>query len=203
MQKGIPLHLSVPKRYAVLSCSCFRLCAIDRDDAPLAEGILVIEADDAAKCAGNVVGERLVILLTVLDQHFAVLYHGIAISVVQQHEVVAGNLVCLLRLKRLAADEHIADSSRHAPVNVVEAALIVLYAGTVDGGIIFKGQTGHLLKALERIGQRVNGPFQNVQNLLTCGLDDSDRIAEGINIKKIIEGEQKRMANGGFPMQSS
>ena len=165
------------------------LCTIDGDDAPLTEGILVIGADDAAKRAGDVVGERLVILLAVLDQHFAVLYHGIAISVVQQHEVMAGNLVCLLRLKRLSTDEHIADSSRHAPVNVVKAALIVLYAGTVDGGIIFKGQTGHLLKALERIWQRMNGPFQNVQNLLTCGLDDSDRIAEGINPQKIVEGE--------------
>lgn len=102
-------------------------CAIDGDDAPLTEGILVIGADDAAKRAGDVVGEGLVILLAVLDQHFAVLYHGIAISVVQQHEVMAGNLVCLLRLKRLAADEHIADPSRHAPVNVVKAALIVLY----------------------------------------------------------------------------
>ncbi len=102
---------------------------------------------------------------------------------------MAGDLVCLLRLKGLAADEHIADSSRHAPVNVVKAALIVLYAGAVDGGIIFKGKTGHLLKALERIGQRVNGPFQNVQNLLTCGFDNSDRIAEGINLQKIIEGE--------------
>lgn len=94
-------------------------CAIDGDDAPLTERILIIRADDAAKRAGDVVGERLVILLTVLDQHFAVLYHGIAVSVVQQHEVMAGDLVCFLRLKRLAADEHIADSSRHAPVNVV------------------------------------------------------------------------------------
>ena len=99
---------------------------------------------------------------------------------------MAGYFVCLLRVKRLTADDHIADSSLHAPVNVVKGALIVLHAGTVDRGIIFKGQAGNLFKAVERVRQPVNGPFQNFQNLLTCGLNDSERIAEGINLQKII-----------------
>ena len=163
----------------------------DDDDAALAGEILILLADHALQRLGDVVDQHLVVQLdTVLQQRRAV-KHRVAVAIVEQHVVVAGQRVGGLRVDGLAVDKDVL----HAPLalDAGEHAVLVALAGRFDIAVDLIAQTRDLQEAAVLAGYRAGAPLERVKDLLARDLDDAHGVAEGMDLEDVVERDLARV----------
>ena len=161
----------------------------DGNDTALTVRLLIARADGAAQGAGDVVDKHLVVELDGLLQDLGAVIHGVAVAVIKQLVVMRCELINSFWVNGLACDEDVAHSALHGLIHVVEKALLILYAGAVNGGVILKGQARHMVEAAELARQSMHGPLERVQHLLAGDLDDGKAVAEGMDLEDVVEGD--------------